>query len=180
VAAWLEKHGGATDLSDVDRLVAACSRGDRAAAEAMLRKDPHLRDELGAEHYGALYRAAERNDTAALDAMLACGFDPDRGDDEIGKTALHAAAMQGWSEAVAVLLARGASVSVRDREFRAQPLVWAAEGLRSRGADGRDYSTVGRMLLDAGSPVEWQTGEEPAAEIFDIIADWRRSAGALT
>lgn len=179
VAAWLESHGGASDLSDVDRLVTACSRGDRAAAEAMLRAHPRLRQEIGPEHYSSFYRAAERNDTAALETMLVCGFDPNRGDDEIGKTALHAAAMQGWPEAVGVLLAHGASVSARDREFRAQPLVWAAEGLRSRGPEGRDYSTVGRMLLDAGSPVEWTAGEEPTAAIFDIIADWRRSAGAL-
>ena len=180
VAVWLEQHGGATEISPVDRLVAACSRGDRAAAVAMLRTRPELRSEIGPEHYASFYRAAARNDTAALEAMLACGFDPSRGDEEIGKTALHAAAMEGWVEAVRVLLAHGASVSARDREFRAQPLVWAAEGLRSHGPQGRDYSTVGRLLLDAGSPLEWKAGEEPSAEIFDIIEAWRRSALSVT
>ena len=180
VAAWLEQHGGATEISPVDRLVAACSRGDRAAAITMLRARPQLRADIGPEHYGSFYRAAERNDTSALEAMLLCGFDPNRGDDEIGKTALHAAAMEGWAEAVRVLLAHGASVSTRDREFRAQPLIWAAEGLRSHGPEGRDYSTVGRMLLDAGSPLEWTASEEPTAEIFDIIEAWRRSAESVT
>ncbi|HTI65383.1 MAG TPA: ankyrin repeat domain-containing protein, partial [Gemmatimonadaceae bacterium] len=177
VAAWLERHGGASELSDVDRLVAACSSGDRATAQRMLRDRPGLRDELGPEHYSAFYRAAERNDAVALELMLSCGFDADRGDDEIGKTALHAAAMEGWADAVRTLLAHGASVSVRDREFHGQPLVWAAEGQRSHAADdGRDYRTVGRLLLDAGSPVDWQGGDEPSDEIFDIIAEWRRGA----
>ena len=76
---------------------------------------------------------ARRNETTskALEALLACGFDPDRGDESIGKTALHIAAMEGWPDAARVLLAHGASMDVRDREFKGQPLVWAAEGSRT-------------------------------------------------
>src|SRR5437762_8913506 len=71
--------------------------------------------------YTTLFRsAAERNDVGALEAMLACGFDPNRPDAGIGKTALHSAAMEGWPDAVRVLLAHGASVHVRDREFKGQ------------------------------------------------------------
>jgi ankyrin repeat protein len=181
LAAWLERHGGASELSDVDRLVAACGGGDRATAQRLLRDRPGLRDELGPEHYSSFYRAAERNDATALELMLSCGFDANRGDDDIGKTALHAAAMEGWAEAVRILLAHGASVSVRDREFHGQPLVWAAEGQRSHAMNGgRDYRTVGRLLLNAGSPVEWQGGEEPSDEIFDIIAEWGRSAASAS
>ena len=81
---------------------------------------------------GRYTRAAERNDTKALEAMLACGFDPDRGDESIGKTALHAAAMEGWPDAVRMLLAHGASVTVRAiGSSRLQPLIWAAEGSRT-------------------------------------------------
>ncbi len=173
VAEWLTTHGAAPEVSDIDRLVAACSRGDLAAARAMLAERPELRAEIAGEHYGALYRAAERNDVGALEAMLACGFDPNRGDESIGKTAIHVAAMEGWPEAVRVLLARGASVSVRDREFKAPPLIWAAEG--SRGSrEGRDHAAVGRLLLEAGSPTQWETGDEPAEEILEIVDAWRR------
>ena len=133
VAAWLLAHGAAGDISPADRLVAACSRGDRAAAEAMLAADPGLRDAIGPEHYAAFYRAAERNDIKAIEALLACGFDPNRGDESIGKTPLHIAAMEGWPDAARVLLAHGASMDVRDNEFKGQPLVWAAEGSRHRG-----------------------------------------------
>ncbi len=174
VADWLAEHGGGGgELSEVDRLAAACGRGDRSTAEAMLSARPTLRGEIGAEHYGALYRAAERGDASPLETMLACGFDPNHGD-EIGKTALHAAAMAGRTDAVRILLAHGASVSVRDREFHAQPLVWAAEGSRNGNGDGRNYAAVARLLLDAGSPVEWEPGEEPSEGVLDIIAAWRR------
>jgi ankyrin repeat protein len=139
----------------------------------MMDAHPGLNAELRPEHYAAFYRAAERGDVKALDAMLACGFDPDRGDEEIGKTALHAASHEGWPEAVRLLLAHGASTSVRDREFHGQPLVWAADGFRTHGTNGRDFDGVARLLLDAGSPVEWQTGEEPAEAIVEIIQGWQ-------
>jgi ankyrin repeat protein len=172
VADWLLEHGASRDLSEVDRLVAACSRGDRVAAQAILTARPELREQIQAEHYVALHRAAERGDADALETMLACGFDPNRGDDSIGKTALHAAAMEGWPDAARVLLAHGASVTVRDREFKAQPLIWAAEGSRMPRAD-RDHAAVGRLLLEAGSPVDWQQGDEPSEGIIEIVNAWR-------
>jgi ankyrin repeat protein len=172
VAAWLLVHGAASELSAVDQLVAACSRGDRSAVAAILNQRPDVRNEIGPEHYAAFYGAAERNDIAALEAMLACGFDPNRGDESIGKTALHVAAMEGWPEAVRLLLAHGGSVGARDREFNAPPLIWAAEGSRTSRA-GRDHAAVGQLLLDAGSPVEWQTGAEPAEAIVEVVNAWR-------
>ncbi len=174
VADWLLAQGASPELSDVDRLVAACSRGDRAAADTLLAADPRLREEITDDHYIALHQAAERGDVRALEALLACGFDPNRPDASIGKTALHTAAMEGWPEAVRVLLAHGASVHIRDREFHGQPLVWAAEGSR-QGREGRDFAAVGTLLLDAGSPIEWQTGDEPAEGILGIVEAWRRA-----
>lgn len=179
VAEWLARNGGVTDLSDVDRLVAACSRADVAAAQAMLRQHPDLTSKIRGDHYAAFYRAAERGDAVVLEAMLACGFDPNHADEEIGKTALHAAAHEGWADAVRVLLEHGASPSVRDREFRGQPLVWAADGARTHQGDDRDFAGVARLLLEAGSPAEWKPGEEPAEQILDIIGEWRSSTNAL-
>jgi ankyrin repeat protein len=175
VADWLRAHGASDELEPVDRLVAACGRGDRAAAEAMLAERPTLHDEIGDAHYATLHRAAEQGDVAVLTLLLDCGFDPSRGDAEIGKTALHSAAMAGRPDAVRLLLARGASPNVRDREFNGQPLVWAAEGSRSHGDRARDYAEVGRLLLSAGSTVEWeQPTEEPAEGIVEILAEWQR------
>ena len=176
VAEWLAANGGATELSDVDRFAAACGRADRATAQAMLAASPSIRGAIAGEHYAAFYRAAERGDAAALDTMLACGFDPDHADDEMGRTGLHAAAMSGQPEAVRVLLAHGASVSARDKEFHGTPLVWAAEGQRSQSGSGRDFAAVARLLLDAGSPTDWDPGAEPSEGIIEIIERWRVTA----
>ena len=71
-------------------------------------------------------------------------------------------------------MALGASMDVRDREFHAQPLIWAAEG--SRMSEGRrdDHEAVGRLLLEAGSPVEWHSDEEPADAVLETIQAWQR------
>jgi ankyrin repeat protein len=172
VAEWLKAHGAPSELSDLDRFVAACSRGDRSAADAIMARQPDLGHKIGPEHYPAFYRAAERNDVVALQAMLACGFDPNRPDESIGKTALHVASMEGWPEAVRLLLAHGASVEIRDREFNATPLIWAAEGSRHSRQD-RDHAAVGRLLLDARSPVEWQMVAKPDEGLLEIVNAWR-------
>jgi hypothetical protein len=67
---------------------------------------------------------------------------------------------------------KDASVAARDREFKAQPLIWAAEGSRTSRTD-RDHAAVGRLLLDAGSPLDWQQGEEPSEGITEIVDEWR-------
>ena len=180
VADWLRAHGAAGELEPVDGLIAACGRGDRAAAEAMLAAHPTLREEITDAHYSALHRAAEQGDSAMLALLIDCGFDLNRGDDEIGKTALHSAAHAGRPNAVRLLLARGASPETRDREFHGQPLVWAADGARSHPDRADDYAEVGRMLLEAGSPVEWKPSDEPAEEILEIIAEWQRGGKAIT
>ncbi|MEO6525211.1 MAG: ankyrin repeat domain-containing protein [Gemmatimonadaceae bacterium] len=175
VADWLRSHGASDALALVDRLVAACGRGDRAATEAMLAAHPTLRDDITEAHYATLHRAAEQGDVVALMLLLDCGFDPNRGDEGIGKTALHSAAMAGQPDAVGLLLTRGASPDARDREFNGQPLVWAAEGSRSHLDRARDFASVGRLLLDAGSPTEWQSPtSEPAEGIAEVLAEWQR------
>lgn len=174
VAAWLLANGAPDELSAVDRYVAALSRGDRAAADSLLAERPELSGEIGDGHYAALYEAAERGDALVLETLLAGGFDPDHADDEMGKTALHAAAMAGRPDAVRVLLAHGASVTVRDREFRAQPLVWAAEGSSFTREDDRDHAEVARLLIDAGSPLEWDPDDGPPESLAETLDEWRR------
>ncbi len=174
VAAFLLQHGAPAQLKAVDRLVAACSRGDCKAAQALREENPGLAALIEPEHYAALYQAAERGDTRAVEALLDSGFDPNRGDEEIGKTALHCAAMAGRVDTVRLLLTRGASPMVRDREFDGTPLVWAAEGARSHGGDDADHVKVGRLLLDAGATTEWHSGDEPAEALLETLDSWSR------
>ena len=86
--------------------------------------------------------------------MLACGFNTEATDKD-NVTPLHRAAMGGHTEAVRVLLAHGANVNALDGMFAAPPLVWAVEG-RSHSRDPRaDFVAVARLLIAAGSPVDW-------------------------
>jgi ankyrin repeat protein len=154
IAAWLLAHGATDELSDIDRFIAACARADRAGAEAMLQARPALRTELRLEHHLMLHRPAESGNAAVLETMLACGFNPNASDKE-NVTPLHRAAMGGYPDAVRVLVTFGADVNALDGMFSAPPLVWAVEGRSSSKHAGSDHVEVARVLIAAGSPVEW-------------------------
>jgi len=157
IAAWLLAHGATDELSRLERFVAACARADRGAADAILRAHPSLRSQLTPEQHLMLHRPAESGNAAVLETMLACGFEPDARDKE-RVTPLHRAAMGGHVEATRVLLRHGADVNSLDGMFSAPPLVWAVEG-RSHAQPGADHVGVARLLIDAGSPLEWTPPE---------------------
>jgi hypothetical protein len=175
IADWLVAHGARDELSPLDRFVAACARGDRARADAMLAVRPALRSELDPQHHQMLHRFAENGNAAVLEAMIACGFDP-RASDKDAVTPLHRAAMSGHVEAVRVLLKAGADVNALDGMFAAPPLIWAVEGRHHAGA-GADHVGVARVLMAAGSSVEWTPpvgAPSPEATLEGLI-DLRRA-----
>jgi len=153
IAAWLAAHGAPDELTPVDRFVAACARGDREAAAAMAE----CRSELQPEHHLLLHRFAESGNARVLETMLACGFDPDARDKD-RVTPLHRAAMAGAPDAVRALLEGGADIGALDGMFAAPPMVWAVEG-RQHAQPGSDHVAVARLLIAAGSPVEWTPPE---------------------
>src|SRR2546428_7221318 len=66
VAEWLLTHGASPELSDLDRLVAACSPGDRAAAEGLLVENPGLCGEITDHPHISFPQSAHRGDMRAL------------------------------------------------------------------------------------------------------------------
>jgi len=96
IARWLQDHGATDELSPLERFIAACARGDRKTADAMLRANPTFRSELGHEHHVMVHRPAESGNAVVLETMLACGFDPNAPDKD-KLTPLHRAAMGGAS-----------------------------------------------------------------------------------
>jgi ankyrin repeat protein len=179
IAAWLLAHGAKDELSPLERFVAACARGERAHAEEMMGAYPNLRGELRDEHHLLLQVQAERGDASVLDTMLACGFDPNVRDGD-GVTALHRAAMSGHVATVSTLLAHGASVNALDGMFSATPLVWASQGWSYNSAASADYPGVARLLIAAGSSLEWVPPEKaPDPELTQgRLTDLCRAASA--
>jgi hypothetical protein len=177
IARWLLAHGAIDELSPLERFIAACARGDRDAADAMLAARPSLRTDLRPEHHRMLDRHAESGNAAVLETMLACGFDVASSDKD-HVTALHRAAMAGHPDAVRVLLDAGAPVNALDTMFDATPLVWAVEG-RGHSAPGADHVGVARLLLAAGSSREWVApAEAPDQErTADALRDIISAAG---
>jgi ankyrin repeat protein len=179
IAEWLRAHGAQDELSPLDNFVSACTRGDQAHAVEDLRANPGLRGELRREHHLMMHVPAERGDVAALETMLKCGFDPNAKDNE-GVTPLHRAAMAGRTEAVRLLLAHGASVNALDGMFSATPLVWATEGWTRRAhQDGADHLRAARLLIAAGSPLEWippEKAPDPEGTIEQLAALCREAA----
>jgi hypothetical protein len=176
VATWLVEHGARDELSTLERFIAACARGDKAEATALLRSHPSLKSELTLTHHLMLHRPAESGRIDVLETMLTCGFDP-RAKDKDGVTALHRAAMSGRPDAVRVLLDHGAPVDALDGMFDAPPIVWAVEGSRHKGA-GADHVAVARALLARGSPVNWTPPEAaPSPEgTLESLAELVRAA----
>jgi ankyrin repeat protein len=177
IAAWLLAHGAIDELSPVDRFIAACARGDRSAADALLAARPSLRNELRPEHHLMLHRPAESGNAKVLETMLACGFDVEARDKDTF-TPLHRAAMGGHVEAVRVLLAHGADVNAVDGTFAASPLVCAVEGRSHSRHPDADFVGVARLLIAAGSSLEWHPPEgAPGPErTLEGLADLRRAA----
>ena len=108
--------------------------------------------------------------------MLTCGFHPDARDKD-NVTPLHRAAMGGHPEATRVLLAHGADINARDGMFAAPPLVWAVEG-RGHAEPGADHVGVARVLIAAGSPVEWKPpdGAPHVEHTQENLIELRRAA----
>jgi len=175
VAARLRAAGAQEELPPLERFVAACARGDRAA-RSILAERPSFRAELRPEHHLLLHRPAETGNAPVLETMLACGFGPDARDGD-GVTPLHRAAMGGHPDAVRVLLAGGADINAKDGMFAATPLVWAVEG-RRHAAPGSDHVGVARVLIASGSSLEWipPEGAPDQESTLEALADLKREA----
>jgi ankyrin repeat protein len=178
IAEWLLAHGAIDEMSPLDRFIAAAARGDGAAADALLRDHPGLPGQLTAAHHLMLQRPAEAGNAAALETMLARGFNPNISDKD-GVTALHRAAMAGHRDAVATLIRFGARMDALDGMFSGTPLLWAVEG-RNHAQPGSDHVGVARVLIEAGSPLGWTPppGAPAPEKTLDGLRELRRDAAA--
>ena len=179
VAELLARHGASTALSAADEFLAACRRGDRAAATAALAATPDLAARLTAEDHRTLADAASHGHTEAVRLMLDLGFPPGtRSEQDDGATALHLAAAAGSAATVQLLLERGADIEARDTTFDGTPLEWAivGSGLRLGHDPHPDWPATVAVLLDAGASTEGivlspDDPKPPSPEVAALLRD---------
>ncbi|HEX3590465.1 MAG TPA: ankyrin repeat domain-containing protein [Pseudonocardiaceae bacterium] len=169
-AALLVSHGARDDSTDVDRLIGACRRADRVAAEQLLAEHPDLPQRLTADDRTTVVDAAADARPAVVALLLECGFSPEDRNGS-GEQALHTAAYHGNAEVVALLIDAGADVDGRDARFDATPLAFATVGSGER--DGRPGDWVGtvRLLVNAGASRHdvWVSGKPPSEEVIALL-----------
>ncbi len=141
----------------VDQLLEAVIRGDADRARDAAASG--LVERLEPADLATLVNAAERGNTASVALMLDLGFPIDTrrvGPDDDGATALHAASWAGTADTVALLLERGADLTLRDSRWNSPPLDWAlvGSGEAPESAPMPDWVATVRLLLDAGAPVD--------------------------
>lgn len=143
---------GLTDglaVSDEDRLLAACWRGDTAEA-ARLR---HAAANLSNLRRHAFADACWEGRADSVDAFIAGGFSlTDRQDS--GGTPLHAAAFAGSTETIRKLLPHGPPLDDTKDMYEAIPLQWAmhASEWMAHAFRNPDYPGSVELLIQAGSP----------------------------
>jgi ankyrin repeat protein len=164
--------------SPEQRLVAACAKADRAAAEAVVASHPGVVAGLGPDQKRLIADKAYANDTAPVALMLDLGFDsrvigPDNGD------ALHWGAFHGNAEMVRMLLRYDPAVGVKDRGHGGTPLGWCVYGSVCGWSKNKgDFAATARLLLDAGErcdPSDLPTGRDDVDAV--LRAEMNRRSG---
>ena len=108
----------------------AAARGFEGVVATLLAHDadPNIADIYG---WTPLMRAVEQNRPPVVRVLLAAKRVNTNARDENGHSALHHAAVQGFTEIARLLLEHGADVQVRDRAGRTPAMLATAQGHRA-------------------------------------------------
>lgn len=155
------RAGGAAahGLTPADELVGAAMLGDGGAARAVLASHPELLARLSAEDRSCVAHAAIQGRLASVRLMAELGFDL-AWEEAWAGTPLHHAAWHGQVAMVRTLIALGAPIDARDREFGSSALGWAAHGSRHCRPADDDYAAVIEALIGAGATAQGAVNRE--------------------
>jgi ankyrin repeat protein len=169
----LRRFGAHDDTAVADQFLGACARGDRSAADSLLRTHPGLISRLPNEDLAVLVDTAEYLGVEPTALMLDLGFPIDVHRDGDGATALHAAAYTDRAELVRLLIAAGADMEARDTAFDSTPLPWASVGSGDppRHHPDGDWGATIQALLDAGANTDnaWIPDKPPSDEVAALL-----------
>lgn len=155
-----EHRGISTELSGVDRLIAACAMGNAEAVHSIADREPHLVGELLALGGGLLARFAGTGNPPGAGLLLDLGVDvttPFREGDGYfgipkGSLAIHVAAWRSCPDVVKLLLTRGSPVDAPDPNGRT-PLALAVRACVDSYWTEYCSPALIKALLDAGASV---------------------------
>jgi len=150
-AALLKTHTDAPEISDDERFVAACARGDEAGARAIAAHRPDLPVALSAAQLRLLpdMAAAGANDVVKLMVRLGWPIAVRGGDWDA--SALNLAVFRGDAGLTRLLLEHGAKWTEQHGhgDNACGTLSWASQ---NEPADNGDWVGCARALLDHGMP----------------------------
>lgn len=121
IARILEAAGApVTQLDEVGQFVAHCMAGDESSARAMLQRTPDL---VNRAPKNLVHRAVFTRNAAAVKLSIDLGFDPNYQEDN---AAIHQAGQLSEREDILrILLAGGASLTLRDSWYDSTAIGWA-------------------------------------------------------
>jgi ankyrin repeat protein len=163
------------------RLLAACTRGDRARAEAIVAAHPDVVKTLEPEQLTVIVDRAHANDTAGVMLMLDLGFDPlVRGIDEWEP--VRWAAFHGNAVMLERLLRHNPPINVPDPSYGGTPLGQCVYGsLHGWSCHSGDFARCVHLLLDAGErpdPSYLPTGRDDVDAVLRAHFARRAEKGA--
>ena len=134
----------------VQRLLAACARGDRNEAESIVAADRDIVSSLTTEQQTLIADAAHANNTSAVLLMVDLGFSPSaRGVDQWEP--IRWAAFHGNAELLKRLLSLSAPIGEPDPTYGGTPVGQCLYGsLHGWHCRTGDFATALQLLLDAG------------------------------
>src|SRR6476661_2362964 len=158
VLAALERRGFALEFSGVDRLIAACARGNATAVRAIAEREPQLVQELLAQGSTLLAEFSGNDNADGVKQLLDLGVAVDAlydGDPyfDIAKdsTALHVAAWKAWPKTVKLLIERGAPINAEDAKGRTALMLAVKACVDSYWTNRRSPESVEALLKAVAS-----------------------------
>ncbi len=134
--------------SQVRQLISASWLEDKDAVEEILRTQPDIAMEFGADAR-SITDAAQAGKTETVRLLLKAGFDPSTPGMDSG-SALHVACWFGYVDIVRLLLDQ-VPLDLKDRNHGSPPLGWATHGSQWCNNLKGDYVAVVEALLKAGA-----------------------------
>ncbi len=153
-----DRRGFVPRLSDADRLIAACARGDRVAVDQIVTESPDAARLIRSVGGDILTPFAGNDNTSGVRLLLDVGVSVNApylaGDGYYGIPAhslpIHVAAWRAAHKTVTLLLERGADINARDANGHT-PLALAVRACIDSFWSGRRAPDSVRALLAAGA-----------------------------